>query len=150
MRPPRHLRWSDFGPTVTARMQELLQKIKASAVARLTLPAGKTSTKELARFKTFLKVETHRLKILHRAGRGGIEICQARAAILDQVLQHLWANAKRNLSEQAQKEFPPLAVGAARLPESLGNRPFLLAGGTPAAASGPSFTASQSRGGGDS
>lgn len=93
-------------------MQELLQKIKDSAAARLTLPAGKTSAKELARFKTFLKVETHRLKILHRAGRGGIEICQARAAILDQVLQHLWANAKRNLSEQAQKEFPKLALVA--------------------------------------
>jgi len=93
-------------------MQELLQKIRASAAARLTLPAGKSSAKELARFKTFLKVETHRLKILHRAGRGGIEICQARAAILDQVLQHLWENAKRNLTDQAQKEFPKLALVA--------------------------------------
>jgi [protein-PII] uridylyltransferase len=93
-------------------MQELLQKIQASAAARLALPAGKTSAKELAAFKTFLKVETHRLKILHRAGRGGLEICRARAAILDRVLQHLWVNAKRNLSEQAQKEFPKLALVA--------------------------------------
>jgi [protein-PII] uridylyltransferase len=93
-------------------MQELLRKIQANAAARLTLPAGKTSAKELARFKTFLKVETHRLKMLHRAGQGGIEICQARAAILDQLLQHLWANAKRNLSDQAQREFPKLTLVA--------------------------------------
>src|SRR5689334_2136616 len=47
------------------QMQELLEKIETNAAARLTLPPGRLPTEELARYKTFLKVETHRLKILH-------------------------------------------------------------------------------------
>jgi [protein-PII] uridylyltransferase len=93
-------------------MQELLNKIKASAAARLALPAGRQAAQELARYKAFLKVETHRLKLRHRAGAGGLEICHARAAILDALLCHLWDTAKANLSEQARKEFPPLALVA--------------------------------------
>ena len=57
-------------------------------------------------------METHRLKLLHRAGAGGLEICHARAAILDVLLRSLWDTAKGSLSAQAQKEFPPLALVA--------------------------------------
>src|SRR5208337_4154222 len=91
-------------------MQELLKKIEASAAARLPLPAGREPTQELARYKAFLKVETHRLKLLHRAGGGGLEVCRARAAIVDLLLRYLWETAKANLTPQAQKEFPPLAL----------------------------------------
>jgi [protein-PII] uridylyltransferase len=93
-------------------MQALLEKIEADAAARLKLPAGTLPTQELARYQAFLKVEAHRLKMLHRAGAGGIQICQGRAAILDVLLRYLWDTAKANLSEQAQKEFPALAVAA--------------------------------------
>jgi [protein-PII] uridylyltransferase len=93
-------------------MQELLKKIEASAAARLTLPPGQTASQELARYKAFMKVETHRLKLLHRAGAGGLEVCHARAAILDALLRSLWATARSSLSAQAQKEFPPLALVA--------------------------------------
>jgi [protein-PII] uridylyltransferase len=93
-------------------MQALLEKIEADAAARLKLPAGRLPTQELARYQAFLKVEAHRLKMLHRAGAGGIEICQGRAAILDVLLRYLWDTAKSNLSEQGQKEFPALAVAA--------------------------------------
>ena len=93
-------------------MQALLEKIEADAAARLKLPAGRLPTQELARYQAFLKVEAHRLKMLHRAGAGGIQICQGRAAILDVLLRYLWDTAKANLSEQAQKEFPALAVAA--------------------------------------
>jgi [protein-PII] uridylyltransferase len=93
-------------------MQELLEKIETNAAQRLTLPPGRLPTQELARYKTFLKVETHRLKILHRAGGDGLEICRGRAAILDVLLRYLWNTAKSNLSEQAQKEFPQLALVA--------------------------------------
>src|SRR2546422_2072116 len=93
-------------------MQELLDKIEANAASRLALPAGQAASQELDRYKTFLKVETHRLKILHRAGGGGLEICRGRAAILDVLLRWLWNTAKAGLSEQAQKEFPPLALVA--------------------------------------
>jgi [protein-PII] uridylyltransferase len=93
-------------------MQELLKKIEANAAARLTLPAGRQPALELDRYKTFLKVETHRLKLRHRAGGGGLEICHGRAAILDVMLRYLWDTAKAGLSEQARKEFPHLALVA--------------------------------------
>jgi [protein-PII] uridylyltransferase len=93
-------------------MQELIKKIEADAAGRLPLPPGRQATQELARYKTFLKIETHRLKMRHRAGGGGLEICQARAAMLDVMLRYLWDAAKGSLSEQAQKEFPSLALVA--------------------------------------
>jgi [protein-PII] uridylyltransferase len=93
-------------------MQELLKKIEASAAARLKLPPGRTAGQELARYKAFLKVETHRLKLLHRAGGGGLEVCRARAAILDALLRSLWDAVRSGLSPQALKEFPPLALAA--------------------------------------
>jgi [protein-PII] uridylyltransferase len=93
-------------------MQSLLDKIEANAAARLQLPPGRMPAQELARYKGFLKVETHRLKLLHRSGGRGREVCNARAVILDVLLRHLWDAAKSNLSEQAQKEFPPLALVA--------------------------------------
>jgi [protein-PII] uridylyltransferase len=93
-------------------MQELVKKIEADAAARLPLPPGHLPTQELERYKAFLKVETHRLKMLHRAGGGGMEICLARAAILDVLLRYLWDAAKSGLSAQAQKEFPALALVA--------------------------------------
>ncbi len=94
------------------RMQELLKKMEANAAARLTLPPGRQPTQELARYKAFLKVETHRLKLRHRAGGGGLEICHLRSAILDVLLRYLWESAKTSLSEQAREEFPPLALVA--------------------------------------
>jgi len=93
-------------------MQELLKKIEASAAARLTLPPGRQPAQELARYKAFLKVETHRLKLRHRAGVGGLEICHGRAVILDVLLRYLWEAAKASLSEQARQEFPQLALVA--------------------------------------
>ena len=93
-------------------MQELLAKIEANAAARLPLPPGREATQELARYKAFLKVETHRLKLFHRAGAGGLDVCTARALMIDLLLRHLWEAAKGALSEQARKEFPPLALVA--------------------------------------
>ena len=93
-------------------MQGLLKKIEANAAARLTLPPGRQPAQELERYKAFLKVESHRLKIMHRAGAGGMEICHARAAILDVLIRYLWNAAVASLSAQAQKEFPQLAVVA--------------------------------------
>ena len=62
-------------------MPTLLEKIEADAGARLPLPPDRRPGQELARYKGFLKVESHRLKMLHRAGAGGREICHGRAAV---------------------------------------------------------------------
>ena len=93
-------------------MQDLIKKIEAAAAARLEFSPAATPAEKLARYKTFLKVESHRLKMEHRAGADGREICQGRAAILDALLRHLWESAKQNLSAQAQKEFPNIALVA--------------------------------------
>jgi len=93
-------------------MQELVKKIEADAAVRLALPPGRLATEELARYKAFLRLETHRLRMQNRSGGGGVEICRARAAILDVLLQYLWNAAKESLSAQAQKEFPRLALVA--------------------------------------
>ena len=93
-------------------MQDLLKKIEAAAEARLSFSANATPAEKLARYKSFLKVETHRLKLQHRGGADGIKICRARAAILDALLQHFWKISVDSLTPQAQKEFPPLALVA--------------------------------------
>jgi [protein-PII] uridylyltransferase len=90
----------------------LLEIIQARAAEKLTLPPGTPVSEEEARFKNFLKVETARLKIRHRAGGGGLEICEARACLLDEVLRHLWLATRNTLSPQAQREFPPIALVA--------------------------------------
>jgi [protein-PII] uridylyltransferase len=99
-------------PATYARVQDLLKKIMASAQARLEFSPEATPAEKLARYKTFLKVEAHRLKIEHRAGADGLEICRGRATILDALLRHLWEMAKKNLTAQAQKEFPQIALVA--------------------------------------
>src|SRR6185436_8477985 len=93
-------------------MATLVEKIEANAATRLALPPGAAPGQELARYKRFLKVESHRLKLLHRAGAGGREICRGRAALMDILLRSLWNASKNTLSEQAQREFPPLGLVA--------------------------------------
>ena len=65
------------------------KKIEAAAEVRLQLPPNADAAEKLARYKGFLKVETHRLKLLHRSGADGRVICEARATILDALLRHL-------------------------------------------------------------
>jgi [protein-PII] uridylyltransferase len=93
-------------------VQDLLKKIEADAEARLTVPPGRTADEERARFRTFLKVETHRLKLAHRNGKGGLAICQGRSAVLDHIIRAFWNIALNTLSPQARAEFPPIAVVA--------------------------------------
>lgn len=93
-------------------MQDLIRKIEADAATRLNLPPHNTVAENLAAYKTFLHVQTHRLKIMHRGGAGGLEICRGRAAVLDALLRHLWQSAHNSLSPQAQQEFPPIALVA--------------------------------------
>lgn len=92
-------------------MPTLLEKIEASARQRLPLPAGRTPAQELARYRNYLKVESHRLKIMHRAGGDGREICRARAAILDHLLRHLFETVRKQGGFDKEK-LPPLALVA--------------------------------------
>jgi [protein-PII] uridylyltransferase len=93
-------------------MQELLKKIEANAMARLTPTVSRDGAPDLPRLRAFLKVETHRLKLEHRQGVGGLDVCRARSAAMDFVIRYLWETVLLSLSEQARKEFPPIAVVA--------------------------------------
>ncbi|HEY1661875.1 MAG TPA: [protein-PII] uridylyltransferase [Verrucomicrobiae bacterium] len=92
-------------------VQDLSDKI-TTAAARLNLPPESTAADRLEAYKAFLKIETHRLKMQHRAGAGGCKVCRARATILDVLLRHLWDAARDSLSPQAQAEFPALSLVA--------------------------------------
>ena len=91
-------------------MPSLAEKIESNAADRLSLPLGTLPAQELARYKRFLKVESHRLKMMHRSGEPGRQVCHGRATLIDVLLRYLWKAAKGSLSAQAQKEFPPLAL----------------------------------------
>src|SRR5262245_2578092 len=93
-------------------MPTLLEKIEANAAHRLALPPNRKAAQELARYKTFLKVESHRLQILHRAGGGGREVCRARATILDVLLRYLLDAAARGSPEFASVKQLPIALVA--------------------------------------
>lgn len=93
-------------------MQDLLKKIEAAAEARLSFSPNANAAEKLARYKNFLKVESHRLKLLHRAGADGVEICQARAAILDALLKHFWQEALAKIPDPAHKLLKPVALVA--------------------------------------
>jgi len=93
-------------------MPTLLEKIEADAAARLPLPPDRRPSQELARYKGFLKVESHRLKMLHRAGGGGREICRARAAVLDVLLRHILEAVKGGITEEAKAPPPGFALVA--------------------------------------
>lgn len=90
----------------------LLEKIEADAAARLPIPSGRQPAQELTGYKAYLKVETHRLKILHRGGAGGREICQARAAVMDAMMRHLLLAAKASVPANKKAPMPPLALVA--------------------------------------
>jgi [protein-PII] uridylyltransferase len=90
----------------------LQQIIEADADASLPAPTERDAALDLAPYRNFLKVEKHRLRLRHRAGAGGREICRGHATIIDALLHNLWRRAKQSLSPQAQREFPPLALVA--------------------------------------
>jgi [protein-PII] uridylyltransferase len=93
-------------------VQNLLNKIEAAAAAKLEFSPNTPAAEKIARYKNYLKVESHRLKLLHRSGTGGRQVCRAHAAILDGLLLHLWHATIQSLTEQAQKEFSNIALVA--------------------------------------
>ncbi len=62
----------------------------ASAKARLEVPEGRSPCEYADVFRRFIKVETQRIRILHRGGAGGREVCRARAGMMDLLLSHIF------------------------------------------------------------
>ncbi|MBM3881205.1 MAG: [protein-PII] uridylyltransferase [Verrucomicrobia bacterium] len=94
------------------RLAELLEEIRGDARRRLALAPDTHPSQEVARYKKFLKLETHRLKMLHRTGGGGREVCRARATVLDLLLCHSLAAVQPPAgSRAAARTYALVAIG---------------------------------------
>ncbi|MDG2122512.1 MAG: nucleotidyltransferase domain-containing protein, partial [Verrucomicrobiales bacterium] len=94
-------------------MPNHLDKVKAHA--KKELPSARTKTRSQADliklYKRFLKIEEHRIKMLHNAGAGGFEICRKRSDLLDIVLKNLFSSALRELPENFDENVSLVAHG---------------------------------------
>jgi [protein-PII] uridylyltransferase len=88
--------------------------IEADAAKRLALAPGRHPSQEIGRYKQFLKLETHRLKMRHRAGGGGRTICQGRATLLDTLVRHMagaLAPSALNRGTESEATVAIVAIG---------------------------------------
>jgi [protein-PII] uridylyltransferase len=93
-------------------MRTLLAKIEAHAAERLPLLAGRTLEQEKPRYRQFIKVESHRLKILHRGGGSGHEVCRGRAAMMDELLRYLLEAIHQEAGLEFQRRAPSISLVA--------------------------------------
>ena len=99
-------------PYPRAPVPSLADKIEASAIKRIALPPGREPARELSRYKQFLKVESARLKMLHRAGDSGREVCRARAVVLDALHRHILEALINTLPDDARRGLPRYSLVA--------------------------------------
>lgn len=90
-------------------MSRHLEKVLAHAEEQLTAAAAKTPTDALPIYRRFLKLEEHRLRLRHRAGAGGREVCERRAVVMDILLRHLFLAATQG--SPASDQITLMAVG---------------------------------------
>jgi len=90
----------------------LLEKIEAAAEQRLRVDGDPAKGPNLERYRSYLKVETHRLKILHRGGSGGKAVCQGRAAVMDALLRRLLDQVIAGMEPEKNKKTPRWALVA--------------------------------------
>src|SRR2546430_16528671 len=74
-------------------MSRHLEKILAHAERELTSAGTQRPTDVLPVYRKFLKIEEHRLRLRHRAGDGGREVCARRVDLIDVLLRHVFAAA---------------------------------------------------------
>ncbi len=94
-------------------MRTTLDRITLDAKTRLNLPAGASPSKEVARYRQYLRLGMHRLKMVHRHGESGRGVCQGRSLLLDLLLTNLLTayEASRDLSARKPIRFSLIAIG---------------------------------------
>src|SRR6266581_3450027 len=70
-----------------------LEKVLAHAEDQLAVTGKQRPSEVLSSYKKFLKLEEHRLRLKHQAGRGGREICARRGELVDVILRHVFTAA---------------------------------------------------------
>src|SRR5258706_4393754 len=89
-----------------------LEKVLRHAEKRLVLKPGARPAEILNTYKKFLKVEEHRLRLLHHAGGGGRGIAQGRAQVMDVVLRHVFKAADGNYRQTHTGEVVTVSLVA--------------------------------------
>lgn len=89
------------------------EKVENHAARRLAAPETRTPAQEIARYKDFLKVENHRVHLLHKRGGSGREVARARATVLDILLRSIVISIQNNLraTNSAVPKFALVALG---------------------------------------
>lgn len=94
-------------------MLSIREKVEQDAALRLALPKGRLPAQELSRYKGFLKVANARVKLLHKAGGSGTEVCSVRALVLDTLIKHILKPIQQDLETRGVKipRFALVAIG---------------------------------------
>ncbi len=70
------------------------EKVLTHAARGLAEVSGAEPAQRLPLYQKFLKIENHRLRLLHQAGGGGREVCASRATLIDILLRNIFATAR--------------------------------------------------------
>jgi len=87
-------------------MPRHLEQVLAHAESRLAATGSKRPTEVLPLYKTFLKVEEHRLRLKHQAGASGREICARRAELVDVLLRYVFGGAAATARGNGETRVP--------------------------------------------
>ena len=71
----------------------LFRRLRKHAQKRLVFDPGVSRSKQLPAYKRYVQLENEMLKRYHRKGDSGLKVCQARAAMLDVVIENLFMAA---------------------------------------------------------
>lgn len=70
-----------------------LEKVQAHARKALAPEPDQVQADLIKRYRTFLKKEEHRIRLQHKGGASGTDVCSQRSTLLDVVLHNLFAGA---------------------------------------------------------
>src|ERR1051326_1029504 len=91
------------------------EKILDRAEERLRELPQSTGDRTLQLLRGFLKMESHRLRMLHRFGLGGLEVAHTRARVVDALILHIYRLAveryEAGRSSNVKKDYR-VAIGA--------------------------------------
>jgi [protein-PII] uridylyltransferase len=87
-----------------------LEKVLRHAERELVHQSHLRPTDLLDIYRRFLKLEEHRLKLEHRHGEGGRELCKKRADVISVMLRHLWNGAWETHLKSHMDKPPQIAL----------------------------------------
>jgi len=87
-------------------------KVLEHAQREFSSAQGADPPRLLPLYQKFLRIENHRLRLRHKAGGGGREVCASRASLIDVVLRHIFAAASSAAEAGNGKKLIPVSLVA--------------------------------------